>query len=769
MLDFEDFLRFIKSQDFYSNQIVHVESFPELKARFGELDFSLNKRIKRWLEQNDIKLWRHQAEAINHIWKGRNTVTVTSTSSGKSLIYNISVINSLLNDEKMTALYVFPTKALARDQYHVLLNIFKEMRIKQSRIGVYDGDIESNVKRLVLANANIIITNPYGLHYYLPWFKQKWRRFCQYLKYVILDEIHVYRGIFGSNFAFLIRRLKRILKQFNSHPIWILSSATINNPKSFSEKLVGEEFIVVDEDDSPSGEKKVILWDLPYDESSGKYRSPHQETKNLFLAHLKYKGGIQTLTFTVSRKMAELQAMWAKKALPTLKNRICSYRAGISKEKRREIEIKFKKREILGVSSTNALELGIDIGSLEATICSGFPGTISSFRQQIGRSGRGSSLSISTLIPMQDPLDIFYVHNPEILFGPNTENLLITLSNKYILKNHICCAAKEHPILLEDHELFNVNQDLFQECLMELTNESLLMKRGNKYYWIGSYFPNEKISLNSLSNKMYKVILVKEHTEELLTVEDESYVFRDLHPGAVYLYEAETYIVKDLDLINKKVYIEKKNVDYYTQSLKHTDILPIEIIQQYNMGDEPKIEVFYGNVKVEHEYFAYKVINSLTQEVITRQPLEDLPIVEFETKAFWYTIPFEFQKELESNDFDLGGSIHAVEHAMIAIAPVLAQISRWDLGGLSIEFDPVKQQPIIYIYDAYRGGIGISEQLFHDLKQLLNLTHTLINSCNCKTPNGCPACIMSPRCGNQNEPLDKQGALFLLKKLLSIV
>ena len=767
MVDFEDFLNFIKSQEYYCDQIYHIEHIPELKARYDDLDKPLSRRLQRYLTNNNLKLWRHQAEAINAIRNGFNTVIVTSTASGKSLCYNLPVLNSILNDDKTTALYIFPTKALSRDQYTVLTNMLTETNIKQNRIGVYDGDVGPNEKRLILTNANIIITNPYGLHFYLPWFKQKWRRICQNLKYIVLDEIHFYRGIFGSNFALLLRRLKRILEIYNVKPIWILSSATIPNPKEFCEKLVGEEFYVVDKDDSPSGAKKVILWDLPYDEVSNKYRSPHQETKNLFISHL--KKGYQTLTFTLSRKMAELQAIWTRKALPTLKNKIHSYRAGISKSKRREIESNFKQGLILGISSTNALELGIDIGSLDATISSGFPGTISSFRQQIGRSGRGSDLSISTIMPMQNPLDLFYIHNPDKLFGPIQEEVLITLNNKYILKNHLCCAAKEIPIKFDEYKKFGVqNKEFLIECINELLAESLLMKRGDKYYWKGGFFPNEKYGLNDLSSRSYKVILRFGNQETLLTTEDESYVFRDLHQGAIYLYEAETYVVQELDLEERKVFLSKSNVDYYTQSLKHTDITPIEVISQQKVGPNDQIEAFFGNVKVEHEYYAYKVINTLTQEIQSRHPLEDIPIIEFESQAMWFYIPFEIQKELELENYDLGGTIHAIEHAMIAIAPALAQISRWDLGGVSIDFDPVKQQPIIYIYDAYRGGIGISESLFFNLNELLNLTYNLIKSCSCKAENGCPACIMSPKCGGNNEPLDKQGALFLLKRLLNI-
>ncbi|MFX1556543.1 MAG: DEAD/DEAH box helicase, partial [Promethearchaeota archaeon] len=429
-------------------------------------------------------------------------------------------------------------------------------------------------------------------------------------------------------------------------------------------------------------------------------------------------------------------------------------------------------RNILGISSTNALELGIDIGSLDATICSGFPGTISSFRQQIGRSGRGSDLSLSTFIPMPNPLDLFYIHNPDKLFGPIQENILITLNNKYILKNHICCAAKEIPLMTEDYKKFGLqNVNLFKDCIEELISEDLIMKRGNKFYWSGEYYPNEKYGLNDLSSRSYKVLLKTAGTEELLTIEDESYVFRDLHPGAVYLYEAETYIAQELDIKERIVYLTRADVEFYTQSLKHTEITPLETIFQNEVrfkDTKEEIEYYFGNVKVEHEYYAYKVIDTLTQETLSRHPLDDIPIVEFETQSVWFEIPFEYQKDLELKGYNLGGTIHAIEHGMIAMAPILAQISRWDLGGVSIDFDPIKQKPVIYIYDAYKGGVGISELLFNNLLELMKLTYNLINSCSCKADDGCPACIMSPKCGNNNEPLDKNGALFLLSRMLAL-
>jgi DEAD/DEAH box helicase domain-containing protein len=363
-VDFEQFIQYLKSQNFYEDQISHIEDIPQKEAEYGELDKPLWKRLQLWLAHNEIQLWAHQAKAINSIRNDKNTVIVTSTASGKSLCYNLPVLDHLSQDPESTALYLFPTKALTRDQYNTLRKLMSDTNIKLDRVGVYDGDIESHQKRQTLRDANIIMTNPYGLHYYLPWFKKKWRRVCKNLKYIVLDEIHIYRGIFGSNFAFLLRRLKRILESYGVKPVWILCSATINNPGEFASKLIGENFVVIDKDNSPSGPKKVILWDLPYDETSNKYRSAHQETQNLYISHL--RKDIQTLTFTLSRKMAELHAIWTRDALKKIKHKIVSYRAGISKQKRRQIELDLKQRNLLGVSSTNALELGIDIGSLDA-------------------------------------------------------------------------------------------------------------------------------------------------------------------------------------------------------------------------------------------------------------------------------------------------------------------------------------------------------------------------------------------------------------------
>ncbi|MGV9199131.1 MAG: DEAD/DEAH box helicase [Promethearchaeia archaeon] len=766
MVNFEQFIKYIKSQNYYDDQISHIEHMDPREPNYGEIKTPLWERLQYWLHKNKIRLWSHQTKAINAIREDKNTVIVTSTASGKSLCYNLPVLEHLSKDPESTALYLFPTKALTRDQYTTLSSLMSEINIKLDRVGVYDGDIGSYQKRKILRDANIIMTNPYGLHYYLPWFKKKWRRVCQNLKYIVLDEIHIYRGIFGSNFAFLLRRLKRILSSYGVNPTWILCSATIKNPGEFASKLIGEKFKVINEDGSPSGPKKVILWDLPYDETSNKYRSAHQETQNLYKSHL--RKNIQTLTFTLSRKMAELHAIWTRNSLKGIKNKIVSYRAGISKSKRREIEHALKQRQVLGVSSTNALELGIDIGSLDATISSGFPGTISSFKQQIGRSGRGANLSISTYVPMQNPLDLFYIHNPEKLFGPIEEEVLISTTNQYIIKNHLCCAAKESPLTVDEYNKFEFDdKDEFEDILNSLCKEDLLMQRGKKYFWKGGFYPNKEYNLTNLSDNAYEVMLQTPRGDVLLTTEDESYVFRDLHPGAVYLYEAESYVVSELDLDQRVVYISKADVNYYTQSLKHTEITSLEVLDEKQTGPNENITAFFGNVNVEHDYYSYKVIDTISQEIISRKPLENIPLIEFETQAFWFLIPFEYQKDLEIKGLDLGGGIHAIEHAMIAISPALAQISRWDLGGVSIDFDPIEQQPVIYIYDAFKGGIGIAESLYHNFNQLAALSKDLIKSCECKSDEGCPGCVMSPKCGNNNSPLSKRAALFLMNRILN--
>ncbi|MGV9200600.1 MAG: DEAD/DEAH box helicase, partial [Promethearchaeia archaeon] len=613
--DFKRFLTFIQNQDYYDGQIREVKDIPKREAQFGTLKEPLPPQLQAYLYNRKVRLWGHQARAINSIRSGHNTVVSTSTASGKSLIYNLSILSAMIQDPNSTALYLFPTKALSRDQQSVLQSMLDETNLGSENVGVYDGDTTKNEKRAIRRNANIIITNPSGLHFYIPWFKKIWKRFCKNLKYIVIDEIHTYKGIYGSSCALLMRRLKRVLACFNVKPIWILCSATINHPKAFAEKLIGEPFTVIDRDDSPSGPKKLILWDLPYREHSNRYLSPHQETRKLYKSHLEY--GLQTLTFTTSRKMAELHAKWAKKGLQDHADRIECYRAGIGKNARRTVERSLKDGEVLGVSSTNALELGIDIGTLDATICSGFPRTITSFWQQIGRSGRGTSLSLSTLIPMKNPLDFFYVRNSDVLLSEEQTDVLISLSNQYLMKEHLCCAAHERPLKAEEYETFGFeDHSQFQMIIDELVEEGMLKEQGNTFSYkkdFPSDYPNKKFNLNHLSDKSYKVITTPGN--KTLTVEDENYVFRDLHPGAVYLHQTVSYLVNKFDISDGKVYVTERDVDYHTQALKRTEISTSHIINQKDIGRNNNIAVSFCDVEVTNKYHSYNKINNETQEI----------------------------------------------------------------------------------------------------------------------------------------------------------
>lgn len=776
MLDINEFLGYVKSQKFYDKQIVHIEDIPPRHAEFGALDIPVNNYLLDWLINKKIRLWKHQSEAINNILKGKNVIIATSTSSGKSLCYNLPVIDSILNNKDTTALYIFPRKALTQDQHTELLKIMQDVHLEKNQVGIYDGDTAKDRKRQIRNDANIVMTNPYALHRYIAHFNNLWYRFCSNLKYIIIDEIHLYKGIFGTNVAFLFRRLKRILDSFKINPIWILCSATIHNPKEFAEKLVGEQFKLVDDDGSPSGAKKVVLWDLPYDDLNNEYRSGNTESQYLFKCHL--EKGIQTLMFTTTRKLAELQTIWAKSELPALRKFISTYRAGLNKADRRKIERGLKLKELIGVCSTNALELGIDIGTLEATITSGFPRNISSFRQQIGRSGRGEYVSVSTLIPHADPLDFFYIHNPKVLFGPIQEKLIINLKNREILKNQMRCAAFEKEISYNENRDFGIDdRQLFCDCLNELEREkyydsgsnttlSYLRRKQNNYFSNENY-PTVKIGIDNLSEINYDVLIKNkiDGTYKPFTSDDEEHVYRDMHPGAIYLYNAEQYYVEEVDFEKKNVILTKTKINYFTVSVCDTEISRLEEIAQKVIGKKQNIKVNYGKVKIKQKVHSYNKLENITQKLIGNHDI-DVPELKFNTRSLWFTIPNEFKEDLENKGYNFDGCIHGVVHALTHMAPILAQIDRHDIDGAYLEEDLEYNKPIIYIFDAFREGIGISERLYDKINELFSMAYKLIKKCPCTSKKGCPACVMVTNCPTSNDPLNKRGALNLLELLI---
>jgi DEAD/DEAH box helicase domain-containing protein len=746
----EDFITSIKQMQSYKKQIVHVEKIASKDAIFGELDKPLPKNIQKCLLDRKITFYSHQAEAINNAREGKNVVIVTPTASGKTLAFNIPVLEALIEDKNATALYLYPTKALTNDQLKVLRALEKEIGIKAAP-NIYDGDTPQSQRASIRENSKIILTNPYGLHQYLPW-HYKWRTFLSNLKFIIIDEAHVYRGVFGSNVAMLFRRLMRICNYYHAHPQFILSSATIANPQEHAKRLTGQDFEIISKDGAPRGKKSFIFWNPPFiDNDNTIRRSTHQETKDLLT--LNVINHLQTLCFTTSRQMAELITRWTKEDLkarsPKLTDKITAYRAGYLPAERRDIEEKLRTKKLMGVTSTNALELGIDIGSLDSVIISGYPGTVISTWQQAGRAGRTNSDSLVTMVAFQNPLDQYFMKNPQDFFGRPHEQAIIDLHNQYISLGHIMCAASELPITESDKKFF---PELFEESIQALEQQHLVRKTPRGYVYSGTARPVEVVNLESISDKTVTVLCNGSVLETL----NLNKAYQETHQGAVLLHQGETYISEDLNLDDLTARVRKEDVNYYTEALKDVDVAIKKTFEE----KQEKAKIGLGEVTITENYRQYLV--KTYDEVIERQPL-DLPPLIFSTVGLWFSVSSQLKEELEAQNLDFAGGLHAVEHAMIAMSPIFAMCDRWDIGGLSTPLHPDTGEPTIFIYDGFEGGIGISENLYANIKPLWEKTLKLIQTCECK--EGCPSCIYSPKCGNENEPLDKKAAVIILQYL----
>jgi DEAD/DEAH box helicase domain-containing protein len=750
----DDFIQSIKHMQGYKKQIVHIQEIPPQEACFGELEKTLPENIQNCLLTRDIHLYSHQAEAINKVRAGKNVAIVTPTASGKTLAFNIPVLEALTKDPKSTALYLYPTKALTNDQLKVLRELEKETGI-QAFPNVYDGDTPQSQRASIRENSKIILSNPYGLHQYLPW-HYKWRSFLGNLKFLIIDEAHVYRGVFGSNVAMLLRRLMRVCNYYHADPQIILSSATIANPQEHAKKLTGKDFEIVSNDGAPRGKKSFLFWNPPFiDDTNTTRRSTHQETKDLLTLYI--TKNLQTLCFTTSRQMAELITRWTKEDLkkrsPKLANSVTAYRAGYLPQERREIENRLKTKSLIGVVSTNALELGIDIGSLDSVIISGYPGTVISTWQQAGRAGRTNADSLVTLVAFQNPLDQYFMKHPKDFFGRPHEQAIIDLHNRYISLGHIMCAASELPLTEADKKYF---PELFQESIQALEQQNLVRKTPRGYVYSGTARPVEVVTLESISDKTVTVTC-NGNILETLTLNK---AYEEAHAGAVLLHQGETYISEELDLNQLTAKVTQENVNYYTEALKTVDVAIKKTLEEKQIG----IQVGLGELITTEFYHTY--VTKSYDEVVERKPL-NLPPLSFSTVGMWFIIPEEIKKEIEDSGLDFDGGIHAVEHAMIAMSPIFAMCNRWDIGGLSTPLHPDTGYPTIFIYDGFEGGIGISENLYQNIKPLLEKTLELIENCECK--DGCPSCIYSPKCGNENKPLDKKAASIILQRLLSMV
>ena len=746
----EKFIRQLQSDRSYTKQIVFKKVFTSQKPCFGELDFPLQANIHEYLLEHKFHLFNHQADGINQIRKGKNVVLVTPTSSGKTLAFNIPVFEAIQNDKETTALYLYPTKALANDQLKVIRNMEEQTGILANS-NIYDGDTPKHLRPNIRNKSKIILSNPYGIHYYLPW-HYKWKTFLQNLKYLIIDEAHVYRGVFGSNVAMLIRRLIRICEYYGSSPNIIMSSATIANPKDHATKLTGKEFEVISKDGSPKGKKTFIFWNPPYlDTTKSARRSTHQETKDLLVQNI--IGKLQTLCFTTSRQMTELVTRWTREELyrksPLLSKTVAAYRAGYLPHERRDIENKLKTKKLIAVVSTNALELGINIGTLDSVLMSGYPGSIISTWQQAGRAGRNSRESLVALIAFPNPLDQYFMKHPIDFFERIHEQAIVDLHNPYITLGHIMCASCELPITENDKLYF---PELFLQSLKSLEEQNLVRKTPRGYVYVGLARPTDLVNLKSISHKNVSVF----YDGKILETLSLNKAYDEAYQGAVLLHQAETYIVEELNLKRLVANVRKEDVNYHTASKKTVDVAIA------NTYEKKKLKTTIGLGEVTVTEFYHEYVMKTYDEIIGRKPLE-LPPLTFSTVGFWILIPEKIADHLNNGGFNLAGGLHAVEHAMIALSPLFAMCDRRDVGGLSTIIHPDTGCPTIFIYDGFEGGIGISETLYSKISQLLIKTLNLIKSCECV--DGCPSCIFSPRCGNENEPLDKNAAILILDSL----
>ena len=752
----DEFLAGIKSGPEYRGQAVHVERIPARPARYASLETPLLPQVDEALRRQGIqRLYAHQAQAISAARKGEHVVVVTSTASGKTLCYNAPALESILQNPKARALYIFPTKALAQDQ----LGKLREFGLTVAA-ATYDGDTPTHERRFIKRNSQIVLTNPDMLHVGILPYHSTWAGFFKNLKYVVIDEIHTYRGVFGSHVANIMRRLRRVCAHYGVEPQFIASSATIANPGGLMTTLTGLEPTVIDDDGSPSGEKVFVFWNPPYVGRAGERRSANSEATFLFTQLA--KAGIKNIVFTRARKTAELILRYARAQLVdegfgAVADRIMSYRAGYRPQERREIEKRLFYGDLIGVTATTALELGVDIGGLDAAVMTGYPGTVASAWQQAGRAGRRVAQSLAVLVALDNPLDQFLMRSPDYFFGKSHEQAIVDPQNPYLLAAHALCAAYELP--LDEHD-FSVFGERLGDVLAALTEANRLVYRLGRWFWTGGEYPAAGVNIRSASTENYQIIDI-DRPKEPLGVIDSARVFETAHEGAVYLHAGESYVVQKLDLAAKLVHVMQADAPYYTEPATTTSLDVKETLEQTEIGRTTR---FYGDVSVTNRVVGYRRKQLFTDQMMDVREL-DLPPTSLETEALWFPIPQKLADALIGRDFDLPGTIHAIEHAAIGILPLFAMCDRQDIGGVSNPAHPaVNGVPAVFIYDGYPGGVGIARAGYDRLDELLEATLKTIEDCPCD--DGCPSCVQSPKCGSNNEPLDKAGAVFLLRMML---
>jgi DEAD/DEAH box helicase domain-containing protein len=689
-------------------------------------------------------LYEHQAAVWDAAQRDEHVIVTTGTASGKTLAFNLPVLAALVESPKNRTLYLYPTKALAQDQVRSL----SRLRLKRLRAAIYDGDTPSEERWQVRKWSNLILSNPDMLHVGVLPHHDRWGDVLTNLRYVVVDEAHVYRGVFGSHVGNVLRRLRRLARIYGADPQFLFASATIANPGELAHDLTGLDFTVVGDDAAPRAERTIALWNPELiDEELGLRGSSLAEGSKL-LAELVSRD-LRTLVFAKSRRAAELIHRLAAQRLGD-GSLLSPYRAGYTPAQRREIEQRLFAGELLGVSATNALELGIDVGALDGVVSVGFPGTVASLRQQWGRAGRrGQGLAV--LVATDDALDQYFMREPEMLLGRRVEAAILDHENPRVLDGHVAAAAFEAPLDETDAAILGA------EALRRAAEHPDLKRTEAGYVWAGRDYPAGRFGLRSTSPDVFSV--VEAASGSVLGIVEREKAYGTVHEGAIYLHLGEQYRVVALDLGSRSALVEPFEGDYYTQAKKESTTAIEEMLRtERRLG----LDLAFGRVSVTEQVVGYQKKSIRDQTTIELLPL-DLPETMFETEAIWYLPEPEQLQELERMPVLLG-TLHAAEHAMIALLPLWAMCDRWDIGGLSTNLHFQTLRPTIFIYDGHAGGVGITERGFEAFEGWVDDTARMLAGCPCES--GCPSCVQSPKCGNLNEPLDKTGALTLLRRML---
>ncbi len=748
------------------SRLTHVTELPARPAQPTTWPSWVSPDVVAAFQDCDIEFpWSHQTRTAELAADGQHVVVCTGTASGKSLGYQLPVLTALREDPRATALYISPTKALGADQLRATAALTHEGPLRDVHPATYDGDTPAEVRQWVRANARWVFTNPDMLHLGILRSHQRWARVLRRLRYVVVDECHAYRGVFGSHVALVLRRLRRLARHYGADPVFILCSATTADPAEAASRLIGAPCVAVTEDGSPQGARTVALWEPPLlaalGENGAPMRRPATAEASRIMTDLVAEGA-RTLTFVRSRRAAELVAMETRRMLfevdPQLAERVAAYRAGYLAEDRRELEAGLADGSLVGAATTTALELGVDIAGLDAVVIAGFPGTVASFWQQAGRAGRRTQGSLVVLVARDDPLDNYLVHHPQALLGRPVEATITDPHNPYVLGPHLLCAALEQPLTDEEaHEL------QAEELLAELAEHGLIRRRSSgdgpgRWYVTAATTPHDAVDVRGGIGA--PLAIVDEESGRLLGTADAGRAPATLHQGAVHLHQGETYVVDELDLEGGVAFVHADQPGWTTSARAVTSIAIEEVTTERAHG---AVTAALARVRVSRQVVGY--LRTLpTGEVLDLIEL-DLPEQTLPTRAVFYTVTPALLARAGLDPKRVPGALHAAEHAAIGMLPLVASCDRWDIGGVSTAEHPDTGLATVFVYDGHPGGAGFAERGFARLRTWLAATLSVVESCEC--PGGCPSCVQSPKCGNGNHPLDKAGAAALLRGVLA--